>query len=198
MRLFRKTPKEDDGKTLSEQLSELGIEYKELPPLASDKIPPTVAELEKKYKEGTVALEKNPDSTDINVTELRFLAYGLDFIDFAKNGFGVELTLRESDIEIVEEMAEQAHRALVAKELPQENLTKFAKIFAGYLGLLITIHKGGEWVAESTINKDAGPGIMRNNGATVDFVLAKAYSRLQNGKEDDLVIFYRSIETTNS
>ncbi len=199
MGLFNKKPKEtpnlEQPKTVSERFREAGIPFKVLPPLKSDKTPPTIVELEQKLQKGTEIIKANPETAEINVTEMRFLAYGIDFIDFAKNNFNTELTLAEKDIEMVEAIAEQAHIGYKSGHLPENNLMSFAKMFAGYIGLLITIHKGGEWIAEYSNLKEAGPGIMINGA--VNFVLSKAHRRIKNGSEDNLAHFYRAIEYVN-
>lgn len=189
---LKKAPDMKQAKTVSEQLSAMGIPFKELPPLKSAKTPPAIAELEQKLQTGMEVIKANPESDEINATEMRFLAYGLDFIDFAKNNFNIALTLAEKDIEVVEEIALQAHNGYQSGHLPKDNLMPFATMFAGYVGLIITIHKGGEWISEHPSLKEAGPGISING--EVVFVLSKAYRRIQNGSEDNLVNFYRTIE----
>ena len=188
----RSTPKASTGQqTLAEQLDALGIAHKELPPLSSTAVPPSIPDLQARYEAGAALIKADPHTTKINTTELRFLAYGLDFIDFARSGFGITLTLAESDVTAVEQIADNAHRAYVSRKMPNDRLEHWATGFAGYLGLLILTHKGGTWVSESPI-PDAGPGIQVGNG-DVYFVLSKAYRRIRDGDEDNLVHFYRSI-----
>jgi len=168
----------------------------ELPPLTSDKVSPVIAELQKQYEKEHEILTKNPETTEISKIGLSFLAHGLDFIDFAKASFKIDLTLAEADVSAVEQLAEQAHNAYKIGHLLEDNLLSYAKMFAGYLGLLIITHKGGEWIEEVDTLKEAGAGIRQRNGA-VYFVLSKAFRRIKNGSEDNLADFYRTIKYTH-
>ena len=91
----------------------------------------------------------------------------------------------------MEQFAESAHNAYVSGELPESELESFAKMFAGYVGLLIQFHKGGEWVEETPV-ANAGAAIKQSDG-TYHFVAAKAYGRIKNGSEDNLLHFYQRI-----
>ena len=193
MDLFKKKAKKQ--KTTSQQLDDASISFEELPPLNSSKTPPTISELQKQYDRESEILINNPNTTEVDKTALSFLAYGLDFTDFSKANFNVELTFAERDIDIVEQIAGQAHKAYVSNQLPEESLLSYAKMFAGYMGLLILIHKGGEWIAEVPSQKEAGPGISQSDG-NIYFVLSKAFRRIQNGSGDNLIHFYRLIEYT--
>jgi len=161
--------------------------------MKSIKTPPPVSELLEKYKREREVLDNNPDTTDINVTELTFLAYGLDFIDWARANFDVALTLIESDIEIVEQMAEQAHMAYTSGKLPEEGLLEFAKTFAGYMGLLILIHKGGKWAQEAKTMEDSGPVIMQDNGK-VYHICGRTFHRIKEGSEYNLLHYYQVVD----
>jgi len=181
------------GKNVKEQLGELGIKVDELAPLKSNKMPPPISELLEKYDREREVLENNPNTTDINVIELSFLANGLDFIDWAKANFKVELTLAERDIDIVEHMAERAHMAYTSGQLTEEGLPEFAKTFAGYVGLLVLIHKGGNWVKETKAFEGLGPAIEQNSGKA-HFVYSRAFHRIKEGSEHNLVHYYKAID----
>jgi len=191
--LFKKKAKEVEQKTVFQLLNEAGVETRELPPLKSNKVPPPISELQEQFERESKICLDDKNTTEINKTALAYLGYGLDCIDFAKAKFGATLTLVEKDIYTIEEMAGRAHKAYMSGELAEKNLLSFAKCFAGYMGLIILIHKGGEWVEECPELKDAGPGIMDSNGSTW-FVLSKSFRRIQNGDEDNLVHFYQSIK----
>jgi hypothetical protein len=192
MSFFKKAPKpatpKAGGQSVTEQLAGLGIQVKQLPPLSSTAVSSSIGELRARFNRESQILAKNPQTTRLNTVDLRFLAYGLDFIDFAKQGFNVELTLAEPDIELVEQIAEQAHRAYVSHELTKDNVEKLAKDFVGYIGLLIGIHKGGVWVAGDVDN----PHIDDCDGSAW-YVYAKVWARIQRGGEDNLVTYYREI-----
>ena len=159
--------------------------------LSSQKVPPSIEALQAAYEHGKSKLHTS-DADEINKTELLYLAYGLDFIDFSSNNYNISLTLSEEDVFHIETIASAAHEAYVSGALSQENLLSFSKIFAGYLGLLITHHKGGTWVPEVKGMEDSGPAIQKDAGEYY-FVLSKVFRRLQNGSEDNLVHFYQII-----
>ena len=194
---IKKESETKEKKLASELFAEKGIEFRTIDmTLKSNKTPPTIAELEHKYKQGAELLKENPNDPHINVASLRFLAYGLDFIDFAKNKFGIELTLNEQDIETLEELAEQAHKAYIDGKISEDMIHEYAKTFAGYLGLLVIIHKGGDWI-ETTLNGEIVHGISQRDG-NCSFVHAKAYRRLKNGSEDNLLHFYYTFDYLNN
>jgi hypothetical protein len=188
---FRKKKANDKRKdtTITQQLEELGLQANALIPLSSNKIPPTFVELNQQCEKELDIIKSKPNTAEVNKIALRFLGYGLDFVDFAKSNFGVELTFIEKDIILVEQLAEKAHEAYMSGKLSEDSLESFATMFAGYTGLLVLIHKGGEWVEETAV---AGFAIKQNNG-TCYFVLNKAYHRIKSGSEDSLLHFYQTI-----
>lgn len=175
--------------TLKKQLQEREISVNELVPLSSSKVPPKLCEFAKQFEDKSQRFKKSGAAE--NRTQLMFLGYALDFVDFAREKFGISLELQESDVYKVESIADKANKALLKGHLDKEEIINFAKPMAGYLGLLIMIHKGGEWVEKADSIPDAGPAIKR--GTEYNFVLSKAYRRIQNGAEDNLLHFYQNI-----
>ncbi len=161
-------------------------------PLSSSLKAWDISELTEKFVAEARLVTADGEPSGANKTTLNFMELGMDMISFAQRSFKVELTLTETDIYQVEEMAAEAHQARQAGTMDEEQVLIFAKLLAGYLGLLIGIHKGGSWVASVDTMPDAGPAIRQKDGKHY-FVLGKVVRRIQNGESNNLVFFYQSI-----
>ena len=160
----------------------MGIEVKTLVELSSTKTPPSVTELTKWVDEQIAIYKTNPEKIE-NVIELRNKAYATDLINDAH----IELTLAEKDIYEVEKIADASHKLYEKNQLSEDEIFFRTKKLAGYLSLLIHIHKGGEWV-----EFDDSEAIKIGHGYYM--FLDKTYRRIINGYEDNLLHFYQSIE----
>ncbi len=161
-------------------------------PLASCVSPWEISERTQQFVVESALVTPDGEETGANKTTLEFMQLGLDMIPFARRSFGKSLTLSEQDIYLLEEMAAEAHIASLKGDMSKEQLVLFSKLVAGYFGLLVGIHKGGEWEASVPGQEDNGPAMYQGAGPRY-FVLGKVVRRIQKGKVDDLLTFYRSI-----
>lgn len=167
------------------------MEYEKCYFYRSKKNPPILKAVEKEYEFCKEKIENN-NLEGINLLYVKFLAYALDCRDFAKNIANINLQFSEDDVYIIERLAQAAHESYLNKILLEDNVMNFAKIFAGYLGFIITYYKGGEWIDEVKGLEECGPAIKLDEKNSV-FVLSKVYRRITMGPEDNLEVFYGSI-----
>lgn len=158
-------------------------------PLESAVQPWEITQMTQRFVEEARLIPEAGENSPVNQTSLDFMEQGLTMITFAQKSFQIKLTLSEQDIHQLEDMAQQA--AAAVEQMEKEQRMLFAKLMAGYLGLLIGIHKGGQWVASVAGMEDNGPAIRQDDGKHY-FVLGKVVRRVQQG-EGSLVAFYCSI-----
>ena len=186
---FKRERTEDDAVKF---LRDAGAQVNELAPLSSKRKPPAIDELRSELGRKT-ALWENGQLPEEEAASLAFLKSGLAFIDIVRENYGLELTLAEQDVVSVEVVAGMLHRSYTDGDLPDDYIMRYARPIAGYLGLLVQIHKGGEWVLEVEEMKESGPAIRQANGQHY-FLLGKVYRRIQDGAEDNLAHFYRWVK----
>lgn len=193
--IFKKKPQERVPRR--QRMQEIEQEEDQEPwdglyPLESAVKPWEISQLTQRFVEETRLIPQEGEDSVVNKTALNFMEQGLDMINFAQRSFQIQLTLSEQDIHQVEVMANHAAGASEQGAMDKEQLILFSKLLAGYLGLLISIHKGGQWVGSVSGMEDGGPAICQPGGKHY-FVLGKVVRRIQRANEDSLVDFYRSI-----
>lgn len=186
---LKRKEKPDDGQTAARQWEDLGVETAKVYPLASGAALPDVEALKQDFDTRLAAMKAA--GTCENCTQLKFQGYALDCMDFVGKNFNKELTFSEEDLSFVEKFAEKIREAYHDGKMDREKLHDYAKMVAGYFGLLLIHHKGGEWVEQADELPEAGPAVVI--GTAYYFILSKAFRRLENGDEDNLLYFYQSI-----
>ena len=126
-------------------------------------------------------------------------AYAEDAVDYARDTFGKSLDYSPESLDALEAIAAQLHKSFpksflskLFKSRPSEmQLDAMSKLLGGYLGEVIRKQKGGNWA----INEELQALGLKLEADYWVFPPAKAYKRLVNGAEDNLVSFYRVIMT---
>lgn len=186
---LKKQEKEDPAKGAEQQLKDIGVKTAKSYPLTSAAVLPDVEAFKQDFDTRLAAMK----ATGVceNRTQLKFQGYALDCLDFVAGNFQKKLTFSEEDLSFIEKFAEKIREAYHDGKIDREKLYDYAKMLAGYLGLLLICHKGGEWTEQADELPEAGPAVVI--GTAYYFILSKAFRRLENGDEDNLLYFYQTI-----
>lgn len=122
-------------------------------------------------------------------------AYAEDAVAYAQDAFGKVLDYSPESVETLEAIAAQLHKSFpksflgrIFKPRPSEaQLDGMSKLLGGYLGEVIRKQKEGNWGINGELQ---ALGLQLGETYWI-FPPAKAYKRLINGAEDNLVSFYR-------
>ncbi len=125
--------------------------------------------------------------TELVTYELVMLGNALDFIDFVKRSFGINLDSKEKSVELYEEVMDALSRGIIKENLFDKN-HDIAKKSGAYLGFLIIAGVGGEWMDTS----DGGAVLI--DGREI-YVCDFAINRLMSGSELNAVDYYKKIKT---
>lgn len=129
---------------------------------------------------------------EVNTLALMFIGYALDAVDTGRRNFKVELDFSEASIKEVERILDQLHKTIEKSQPSEDTIVTFAKQFAGYIGQIMILRWGGEWVEESNYPIENGPGLRIKNQDL--FLLSKVYRRIINGSEENIYHFYQLIK----
>ncbi|WHX38461.1 hypothetical protein QNH36_12130 [Mesobacillus sp. AQ2] len=114
-------------------------------------------------------------------------------VEYAKS-FDKDFNYKEDNIEDLEEILDYYSNDLKS-EMPTENqIYSMALIWGAYLGQMIKEHVNPalNWVNEDVF--DDGEIIHLKSGENRIFPIDKVYKRLINGKEDNIISFYKVIK----
>ncbi|WP_102262501.1 hypothetical protein [Mesobacillus jeotgali] len=114
-------------------------------------------------------------------------------VEYAKS-FDKDFNYKEDNIEDLEEILDYYSNDLKS-EMPTENqIYSMALIWGAYLGQMIKEHFNPalNWVNEDVF--DDGEIIHLKSGENRIFPIDKVYKRLINGKEDNIISFYKVIK----
>ena len=81
----------------------------------------------------------------VNMCECMFLGYALDCLRLADEQFQMALDGSEASLKQFDEILRAAHEAYLKGELKEADLDEFAKLFAGYAGVVFIQLLGGVW-----------------------------------------------------
>jgi hypothetical protein len=113
----------------------------------------------------------------------------------AKRHFqGATLDYSPKSLEIVEAILgssfEQLPPVTSRSRADEETTTLVASSMGAYVGEVMRRNLGGAWVYPSAIGDT--PGIRLPDGSQA-FPISKAFKRLKNGREDDIVFYFRAL-----
>lgn len=136
--------------------------------------------------------EKADKGEEVNKLELMFIGYTLDAVDTAKRNFKTDLNFSEESIKSVESILDQLNKTLKSAKPSNDTILSFAKQFAGYIGQVMRIRWGGQWVDENEYSIKNGPALRTRSQDL--FLLSKVYRRITTGQEDNVWHFYQVIK----
>lgn len=130
-----------------------------------------------------------PDIQEIAV------AYTLDAIDVAKKNFKITLDRTEGSIQNVENILDILHRSLSQDSPSEETVIMFSKLFGSYIGEIYRQYYPAEW---GMIEIEGKPvvGLKNIEEEMVFWPWARAYHRVINGEEENVLIYYQSLIKT--
>ncbi len=165
------------------------VEIKEVNAYVSTKPSPDLDELYNKSNEVYNLITKEGKKDEINFVEARNLVYGVEFIKSAKESFGIEFTLRESDIDYLDEIIKLFVQENAKNKIDDE--TKFAYIsgVAGTFGIIANYYKGLTW-----INDDRTNGYKMRSNNSIYYVESKILKLFDGCDDEDLKSFYASMK----
>lgn len=165
------------------------IEIKEVKAYQSNKPLPNLNELYAKSDEVYNLITKEGKKDELNFVEARYLVYGVDLIKNAKESFDIEFTLKESDIDYLDQIVrlfvEQNSKSKIDDE------TKFAYIsgVAGIFGIIANYYKDATWVNDNREN-----GYKMISGDSIYYIESKITRLFEGSTDEDLKSLYASIK----
>lgn len=145
--------------------------------------------LEKYYLENKDKVkELSPDKA----TELIYIGYTLDTVDFAASKFQVKLDFTDNSIKEVESILNELHKAILQDRPSDEQVLGMSKGFAGYIGETLRNNHDAHWISEQNTHiKKQGPAIVYNDSEF--YVVSKVTGRLLKGPEDNIWVIYNVV-----
>ncbi|WP_252225844.1 hypothetical protein [Clostridium sp. ZBS2] len=125
-------------------------------------------------------------TNELATLELMMLGYGIDFIEWIKEVFKIELTLGEDSLSEFDTVLEDIYQMYIKNGLREEVLNDLLKKCSGYFGLVILSNYKGNW-ADSNL----GPAI-QVNGVNA-FVYNCIGRRMQSNEDSDIIAFYYAL-----
>lgn len=123
---------------------------------------------------------------ELATVELMMLGYALDFIYFAKKAVHVDINFDEENLELFDAILEAVHELMVKGGLSENHFYDIVKNATSFFGVFILKNIGGSWV-----QTNIGTAVQVNE--TNAFIYNRIARRIQNGKEDDMISFYRTL-----
>ncbi|WP_252222910.1 MULTISPECIES: hypothetical protein [unclassified Clostridium] len=127
------------------------------------------------------------ERNDLATLELMMLGYGIDFIEWIKDVFKIELTLGEESLSEFDIILEDIHQMYIKNGLREEVLNDLLKKCSGYFGIVILSNYKGNWV-----DSNLGPAIQAN-GVNA-FVYNCIRKRIQSNEDSDIIAFYYALD----
>ena len=141
------------------------------------------SELDKQLSEKTEQAKRG----EIKATpEYAMLGYALDFIDFARNNFDLEMNFDEENLARYCEILGAVRKSFSEEPPPADFFNGFVKGATGFFGIMVIKNLGGNW-AQSNI----GMTVIHNG--TSAFVQNRVARYMQNG-EDDMAALYNVLK----
>ena len=123
---------------------------------------------------------------DVQIMEYAMLGYALDFIDFARNNFDLEMNFDEENLARYCEILGAVRKSFSEEPPPADFFNGFVKGATGFFGIMVIKNLGGNW-AQSNI----GMTVIHNG--TSAFVQNRVARYMQNG-EDDMAALYNVLK----
>ncbi|NFH81644.1 hypothetical protein FDA09_15395 [Clostridium botulinum] len=126
------------------------------------------------------------ERNELSTLELMMLGYAIDFIEWIKEVFKIELTLGEESLSEFDRILEDVHQMYMKNGLREEVLNDLLKKCSGYFGLVILSNYKGNWV-----DSNLGP-VIQINGVNA-FVYNCIKRRIQSNEDSDIIAFYYAL-----
>jgi hypothetical protein len=126
-------------------------------------------------------------------------AYARGAQELAWHRHRIRLDYTPESIEAVETMMDALYKADHSGSLlrflhrpSKEQVSQMALLWGTYIGEVIRLHHGGEWVQEP-VGGTGEPALTLKIGEIGYFPTDKAYRRLTNGEDDNVWLYYREL-----
>ncbi|AOR23786.1 hypothetical protein [Clostridium taeniosporum] len=144
----------------------------------------SIEELTNYYDEQLILIKKGRN--ELATLELMMLGYGIDFIEWIKEAFKIELTLSEKSLNEFNKILEEIHEMYRINGLREEVINDLLKKCSAYFGLMILANYKGSWV-----DSNLGPAI-QVNGVNA-FVYNCIGRRIKSNEDSDVLAFYYAL-----
>ena len=113
--------------------------------------------------------------------------FSLDFVDFAKNHYGIDVDYSVNAIQHIEHIAKHLHETMPS-DVEEELLFNFGKMLGSHFGEVFIRAGHAKWANCTTPDGGKFPGLMFNYGGSC-YPWVKSRNRIANGDEDNLYHF---------
>jgi hypothetical protein len=149
----------------------------------------TYQQLEMQYELGKAKFD---NGEEVNRLEVMFVGYALDAVDTGMRNFKVELDFSENSVKEVERILDILNKTLNRDKPSDATVMSFAKQFSGYIGQVMMMKWGGEWIDESNYSFNNGHAL--RIGEQDLFLLSKVHRRITRGPEENVYHFFQVIK----
>lgn len=144
--------------------------------------------LSNSFNEKRKALQE--EGQTVNMCECMFLGYALDCLQLADEQFKFNLDGSEASLEAFDQILHAAHEAYNNHELKEDDLSEFAKLFAGYAGMVLIQNLDGVWTYAQDAMDQVAPAIDFNGNHL--FMVGKMADCIRN--DESYLEFYQWIK----
>lgn len=123
-----------------------------------------------------------------------FIGYALDAVDTGRRNFHVDLDFSENSIKEVERILDTLNKELNRNKPSDDTVMCFAKQFCGYIGQVMMMKWGGEWIDGSNYSYSINYGHALRIGEQDLFLLSKVHRRITRGPEENVYHFFQIIK----
>jgi len=129
-----------------------------------------------------------PDERVQRMTE----AYSLDACDYLRDQAHINLDWSDASIQQIELVLATFHRQALRDKPSEEKMMRIAKMMGSYVGEVYRKNHGAVW-GIATMNGQRLPALETKASHIEFWPWAKAYNRIANGEEDNVLNYYKQI-----
>lgn len=115
-------------------------------------------------------------------------AYALDALDFAREGFGLELDWSDDSIAQIEELFGVLHDQVA--QMSEEQILQFSTMLGSYVGEVFRRNHGATW-GMVTLQRQSFPGLMASRSPGAFWPWGRARGRIVDGPSENMRHYYQ-------
>lgn len=165
------------------------VEVKQVSAYSSNKEAPNLNELFLESDKVYNLITKENKKDNLNFVEARYLVYGVDLIKSAKEDFSIEFTLKESDIDYLDNIINLFVKENEKNPIDEEIKNGYISGVCGIFGLIANHYKGACWINDNRDN-----GYKMKCGNDTYYVENKVCKLFDGVNDEDLKSFYASMK----
>ena len=165
------------------------IKIKKVKVYNNDKPLPNIEELFAKSDEVYNMITKEGKKDELNFVEARYLVYGVDLMKCSKEKFGIEFTLKESDIDYLEQIINLFIEHNSINKIDDETKYGYISGVAGIFGIIANYYKDATWIND---NRDNGYKMKIND--RIYYVESKIIKLFEGVEDESLVSMYANMQ----